>query len=221
MRAQENFRRFSRFTQKKTFPALGRGRDSRCERPLQNVYGLVKAPADGRETCSGPMFALYAFRNVAIDVTVVAEPPGSDIEQKLTADFGLRRHKKYRARVNLVIAWRNRRCLIKYSSFTNRPSATKATTAMIVCRELPERGWPFGGRAKLLLRNDRRDQLKVSAVPKNPRVVETKNRGTREQKPQRPPTTAGPTRPNRVAARPQQIKMRRPAQQSLWSTFFA
>jgi hypothetical protein len=45
---------------------------------------------------------------LAIDIAVVAESPGSVIEQKLTADFGLRRHKKYRARVNFVIVWRDR-----------------------------------------------------------------------------------------------------------------
>ena len=54
------------------------------------------------------MFCPYAFGTVAIDVAVIAEPPGSVIEQKLTADAPFRRRKKYRARVNLVIAWRDR-----------------------------------------------------------------------------------------------------------------
>jgi hypothetical protein len=62
------------------------------------------------------MFGSHALvrGTLAIDVAVVAESPGSVIEQKLTAGFALRRHKKYRARVNLVIAWRDRdrRCCV-------------------------------------------------------------------------------------------------------------
>jgi hypothetical protein len=53
------------------------------------------------------MFCPYAFGTVAIDVAVVAEPPRSVIEQKLTAGAPFRRRKKYRARVDLVIAWRD------------------------------------------------------------------------------------------------------------------
>ena len=60
------------------------------------------------------MFCLYAFSTVAIDVAVVAEPPGSVIEQKLTADAALRRRKKYRARVDLVIAWRDRMSGVRF-----------------------------------------------------------------------------------------------------------
>lgn len=54
------------------------------------------------------MFRPDAFGTFAIDVAVVTEPPGLVIEQKLTAGAALRRGKKYRARVNLVIAWRDR-----------------------------------------------------------------------------------------------------------------
>lgn len=54
------------------------------------------------------MFCPDAFGAFAIDVAVVTEPPGLVIEQKLTAGAALRRRKKYRARVNLVIAWRDR-----------------------------------------------------------------------------------------------------------------
>jgi hypothetical protein len=54
------------------------------------------------------MFCPYAFSTVAIDVAVVGEMPGSVIEQKLIADPALRRRKKYRARIDLVIAWRDR-----------------------------------------------------------------------------------------------------------------
>jgi len=50
---------------------------------------------------------------LAIDIAVVAESSGAVVEQDLTADSALRRHKKYRARVNFVIACRDRnRCCV-------------------------------------------------------------------------------------------------------------
>jgi hypothetical protein len=45
---------------------------------------------------------------LAIDIAVVAKSPGAVVEQNLTADPALRRHKKYRASINLVIARRDR-----------------------------------------------------------------------------------------------------------------
>ena len=54
------------------------------------------------------MFCPYAFGTFAIDVAVVVEPPCSVIEQKLMAGAALMRRKKDRARIDLVIAWRDR-----------------------------------------------------------------------------------------------------------------
>ena len=75
------------------------------------------------------MFCPYAFGTFAIDVAVVVEPPCSVIEQKPMAGAALMRRKKDRARINLVIAWRDRRSVcgffVKYSSFTNRPKHEK------------------------------------------------------------------------------------------------
>src|ERR1700691_5431476 len=69
----------------------------------------VKTPADGPETGSRPTFCSHALVGVplAIDIAVVAESPGSVIKQKLMANSARSRHNKYRARVNLVIAWRD------------------------------------------------------------------------------------------------------------------
>jgi hypothetical protein len=56
------------------------------------------------------MFGLRALvgGTLAIDIAVVAKSPGAVVEQDLTADPALRRHKKYRASINLVIARRDR-----------------------------------------------------------------------------------------------------------------
>jgi hypothetical protein len=77
--------------------------------------GSVKGLTDGREavTRRSPI----VFGALAIDVAIVGEPPGSIIEQKLTAGVALMRRKKYRAGVNLIVAgpdfwcnpWRDRR----------------------------------------------------------------------------------------------------------------
>src|ERR1700689_2643383 len=87
-------------------------------RPRRN--GSVKGPADGREAVSRG--SPIVFGTLTIDVAVVAEPPGSIIEQKLTADSALTRRKKYRAGVNLIVAgpdvwrnsWRHRRCRVRW-----------------------------------------------------------------------------------------------------------
>jgi hypothetical protein len=106
------------FSSKKNGPGFGlspgklfslQRADARCRMFVEN--GLVKALTDGPETVIRPRFDPHALigGTPAIDVAVVAEPPSSVIEQKLMADFTIRRHNKYRARVNLVIAWRDRR----------------------------------------------------------------------------------------------------------------
>jgi len=63
------------------------------------------------------MFGSHALVGgmLAIDIAVVAESPGSVIKQKLMANSARRRHNKYRARVNLVIAWRDHdlRCCVR------------------------------------------------------------------------------------------------------------
>ena len=77
--------------------------------------GSVKGLADGREAVSRR--SPIVFGTLTIDVAVVAEPPGSIIEQNLTADSAFTRRKKYRAGVNIIVAgpdvwrssWRDRR----------------------------------------------------------------------------------------------------------------
>ena len=61
------------------------------------------------------MFGSYALvgGTLAIDVAVVPEPPAAVVEQNLMADSARRRHNKYRASVNLVIAWRDWRCCVR------------------------------------------------------------------------------------------------------------
>jgi hypothetical protein len=76
--------------------------------------GSVKGLTDGREAVSRR--SPIVFGTLTIDVAIVAELPGSIIEQKLTADSALTRRKKYRAGVNIIVAgpdvwrrWRDRR----------------------------------------------------------------------------------------------------------------